>query len=294
MTTCVANFDHIQSHFCFVLKRHRGFRRITRGPDRDSYYHELFLRGRTDLHLRMKRLSSCHRKTPIHKEDKCPDFYELAKVNPLPDNANPGGGRPNMMMPNMALNLAQANQFSPLRMGMGLPHALPAMGNMAHLAGMGMNEHVLSMMMQNGSGGGVPPGAINNQGAQPSLPHLVQLQMDNETLRRRIMEMEQAQGGTSVEEATTTATTGANDALQQELNRMQRDFMMHSNNGMNNQYVHFGGGNEMLVHAMQSQMGHPQQAAAQEGGQPQEKQKEHQEQQQEQQEQQQLPEQMTV
>ena len=208
-----------------------------------------------DLHLRMKRLSSCHQKTPIHKEDKCPDFYELAKINPLPDNANPGGGRPNMMMPNMALNLAQANQFSPLRMGMGLPHALPAMGNMAHLAGMGMNEHVLSMMMQNGSGGGVPPGAINNQGAQPSLPHLVQLQRDNETL------------------------------LQQELNRMQRDFMMHSNNGMNNQYVHhfFGGGNEMLIHAMQSQMGHPQQAAAQEGGQPQEKQKEHQEQQQEQQ-----------
>jgi hypothetical protein len=69
---------------------------------------------------------------------------------------------------------------------------------------------------------------------------------------------------------------------------------MHSNNGMNNQYVHFGGGNEMLLHAMQSQMGHPQQATAQEGGQPQEKQKEHQEQQQEQQEQQQLPEQMTV
>jgi hypothetical protein len=226
----------------------------------------------------MKRLSSCHRKTPVHKEDKCPDFYELAKINPLPDNANPGGGRPNMMMPSMALNLAQANQFSPLRLGMGLP----AMGNMAHLAGMGqMNEHVLSMM-QNGSCGGVSHGAINNQGAQPSLPNLVQLQKDNEALRRRIMEMEQAQGtqaSASVEEATTAASTDTNDVLQQELNRMQRDFMIQ--NGMNNQYVQFGGANnDMLLNAMQSQMGYTPQAAAQEGVQAQEQQKEIQEQQQ--------------
>jgi hypothetical protein len=224
----------------------------------------------------MKRLSSCHRKTPVHKEDKCPDFYELAKINPLPDAT--GGGRPNMMMPNMVLNLAQANQFSPLRLGMGLP----AMGNMSHLAGMGMNEHVLSMM-QNGSGGGVSHGAINNQGAQPSLPNLVQLQKDNEALRRRIMEMEQAQGVTqgsaSVEEATTAASTDTNDVLQQELNRMQRDFMIQ--NSMNNQCVQFGGANnDMHLNAMQSQMGYTQQAAAQEGVQAQEQQKEIQEQQQ--------------
>lgn len=180
-----------------------------------------------------------------------------------------------MMMPNM-VNLVQDNQSSPLRLGMGLP----AMGNMAHLAGMGMNDHVLSMM-QNGSGGGVSHGAINNQGAQPSLPNLVQLWKDNEALRQRIMEMEQAQGGAQAEDTTTTATTGTNDVLQQELNRMQRDFIM------NNQHVQFGGGNEMLLHAMQSQMGHTQQAAAQEGVQAQEQQKE-------QKEQQQPPEQMTV
>ena len=180
-----------------------------------------------------------------------------------------------MMMPNMALNLAQANQFSPLRLGMGLP----AMGNMAHFAG--MNEHVLSMM-QNGSGGGVSQGAINNQGAQPSLPNLVQLQKDNEALRRRIMEMEPAQGtqaSASVEEATTAASTDTNDVLQQELNRMQRDFMIQ--NGMNNQYVQFGGANnDMLLNAMQSQMGYTPQAAAQKGVQAQEQQKEIQEQQQ--------------
>ena len=32
-----------------------GFKRITRGPDSGAYYHKLFLRGRPDLALRMKR-----------------------------------------------------------------------------------------------------------------------------------------------------------------------------------------------------------------------------------------------
>merc|ERR1712238_62679 len=62
-----------------------GFRRISVGVDRDSYYHELFLRSKLHLHQRMKRLPSCHRKTPVNKDDKCPDFYELAKTSPLPE-----------------------------------------------------------------------------------------------------------------------------------------------------------------------------------------------------------------
>jgi hypothetical protein len=33
----------------------------------------------------MKRLPSCYRKTPINRDDECPDFYELAKSSPLPD-----------------------------------------------------------------------------------------------------------------------------------------------------------------------------------------------------------------
>lgn len=96
-----------------------GFRRVTNGLDRDSYYHEvsklvfsackyylyqissnqilhppsihslficqLFLRGKPELHQRMKRLPTTHRKTPISKEDKAPDFYELSKTSPLPE-----------------------------------------------------------------------------------------------------------------------------------------------------------------------------------------------------------------
>lgn len=62
-----------------------GFRRVTSGIDRDSYYHELFLRGKPELHQRMKRLPSTHKKTPINKEEKSPDFYQLSKVSPLPE-----------------------------------------------------------------------------------------------------------------------------------------------------------------------------------------------------------------
>mmetsp|Transcript_26202 Transcript_26202/g.39062 ORF Transcript_26202/g.39062 Transcript_26202/m.39062 type:complete len:415 (+) Transcript_26202:105-1349(+) len=62
-----------------------GFRRVTSGLDRDSYYHELFLRGKPELHQRMKRLPTTHRKTPVSKEDKAPDFYEMSKISPLPE-----------------------------------------------------------------------------------------------------------------------------------------------------------------------------------------------------------------
>ncbi|KAL7464712.1 hypothetical protein ACHAXS_005049 [Conticribra weissflogii] len=62
-----------------------GFRRIIVGRDRDTYYHEMFLRGKPELHERMKRIPSHHKKAPIEKEHKCPDFYELAKVSPLPE-----------------------------------------------------------------------------------------------------------------------------------------------------------------------------------------------------------------
>ncbi|KAL7498834.1 hypothetical protein ACHAWT_010797 [Skeletonema menzelii] len=62
-----------------------GFRRVTSGLDRDSYYHELFLRGKPELHQRMKRLPTTHKKTPISKEDKAPDFYEMSKISPLPE-----------------------------------------------------------------------------------------------------------------------------------------------------------------------------------------------------------------
>lgn len=78
-------FGH-SNHASFVrIVNAWGFRRISIGVDRDSYYHELFLRGKPSIHQRMKRLPSCHRKTPVDKDDRCPDFFELAKTSPLPE-----------------------------------------------------------------------------------------------------------------------------------------------------------------------------------------------------------------
>ena len=69
------------------------FRRVTSGKDKDSYYHELFLRGRWDLMGWMKR-------QPTLQEDMCrkggrvPVNWQLSKVSPLPeeDVSSVGGG----------------------------------------------------------------------------------------------------------------------------------------------------------------------------------------------------------
>lgn len=61
-----------------------GFRLITKGPDNQSYYHELFLRGLPHLHLKMRRLACREKKLPI-KPGHEPDFYALAKKRPLPE-----------------------------------------------------------------------------------------------------------------------------------------------------------------------------------------------------------------
>mmetsp|Transcript_39759 Transcript_39759/g.95670 ORF Transcript_39759/g.95670 Transcript_39759/m.95670 type:complete len:508 (-) Transcript_39759:282-1805(-) len=102
-------FGH-SNHASFVrIINAWGFRRISIGVDRDSYYHELFLRGKPQLYNRMKRLPSSHRKTPVDKGDCCPDFYHLAKSSPLPEvawgnNSGVGGGN----VGSQALNMAAA------------------------------------------------------------------------------------------------------------------------------------------------------------------------------------------
>jgi hypothetical protein len=53
------------------------------GPDKGSYYHELFLRGKSDLQKYMRRLPKTERKVPMKKHDE-PDFHALDSRNPLP------------------------------------------------------------------------------------------------------------------------------------------------------------------------------------------------------------------
>lgn len=59
-----------------------GFRRITQGHDRNSYYHELFLRGLPHL-CKLMRRPGVSKKLPIDLDNE-PDFHALSKVSPLP------------------------------------------------------------------------------------------------------------------------------------------------------------------------------------------------------------------
>mmetsp|Transcript_10375 Transcript_10375/g.14640 ORF Transcript_10375/g.14640 Transcript_10375/m.14640 type:complete len:470 (+) Transcript_10375:174-1583(+) len=78
-----------------------GFRRITKGPDRNSYYHELFLRGMPHLHAKMHRLTANEKKVPVDPEDE-PDFYKISALCPLPP-ATPAHSNPAMMNKGVAI-----------------------------------------------------------------------------------------------------------------------------------------------------------------------------------------------
>jgi len=64
-----------------------GFKRMTQGPDHNSYYHELFLRGLPHLCLKMRRPARA--KPGSADSDINPDFYRLSMVAPLPNPGNP-------------------------------------------------------------------------------------------------------------------------------------------------------------------------------------------------------------
>lgn len=76
-------FEYSNYHSFNRLVNAWSFRRISSGPDRGSYYHELFLRGKPHLQKFMRRLPKTHKKLPMKKEDE-PDFYDREKSNPLP------------------------------------------------------------------------------------------------------------------------------------------------------------------------------------------------------------------
>ena len=68
-----------------------GFKRITHGPDRNSYYHRLFVRGMPHLTRRMMRLSgSALKKSGGNENDETePNFYETSNYTyPLPSSSH--------------------------------------------------------------------------------------------------------------------------------------------------------------------------------------------------------------
>lgn len=77
-------FEH--SKFSSFIRQANGwgFRRmISKGPDRNSYYHEMFLRGQPHLIKLMKRPTSTTR--PQADANTEPDFYRISEENPLPE-----------------------------------------------------------------------------------------------------------------------------------------------------------------------------------------------------------------
>lgn len=65
-----------------------GFKRMRQGPDHNSYYHELFLRGTPQEVLKMRRPPKAKPGSaalPSPEPAAEPDFYAMSKLNPLPD-----------------------------------------------------------------------------------------------------------------------------------------------------------------------------------------------------------------
>jgi len=63
-----------------------GFHRITAGLDRNSYYLEKFLRGKSSLCKQIKRPSSKAVRQARLRSSNEPNFYEMSMKNPLPED----------------------------------------------------------------------------------------------------------------------------------------------------------------------------------------------------------------
>jgi hypothetical protein len=62
-----------------------GFRRVTQGRDRNSYYHELFLRGLPHLCKEMKRPGVAEKGSADSEHE--PDFHKISEIYTVPDKA---------------------------------------------------------------------------------------------------------------------------------------------------------------------------------------------------------------
>uniref|UniRef100_A0A7S4K5Z1 HSF-type DNA-binding domain-containing protein n=1 Tax=Odontella aurita TaxID=265563 RepID=A0A7S4K5Z1_9STRA len=76
-------FDHRKFSSFIRQANGWGFRRMTTGCDRNTYYHELFLRGMPFLCKKMKRPGTAKKiASDPYRE---PNFYEISKLHPLPE-----------------------------------------------------------------------------------------------------------------------------------------------------------------------------------------------------------------
>lgn len=122
-----------------------GFKRMTQGPDHNSYYHELFLRGLPHLCLKMRRPARA--KIGQNDGDTNPDFYRLSLVSPLPsgDNAANNAGLSGASNDMSYLSSLQANNANK-QMAFG---SISGNGSMDAGNGTLLPQHFQGVQLQN-------------------------------------------------------------------------------------------------------------------------------------------------
>ena len=124
-----------------------GFRRITTGKDKGGYYHELFLRGRTLLALKMQRtkVKGTGARKPSQPDTE-PDFYAMPFVHdkeskkPAPVVASPTATMPvAVMSPSPPLAASYIFKFAPSPPLSGKPIMHDSVSRSAFLGMGGMN-----------------------------------------------------------------------------------------------------------------------------------------------------------
>jgi len=156
-------FDHCNYHSFNRLVNAWSFRRISSGPDRGSYYHEVFLRGRPDLSRIMRRLPKSQKKAPMSKRDE-PDFYAMpamAQTDLLAAAAAAAGTRPGALAA-AARNNAAMRSMNVNGMAMVQNNMMNGLGNINAMgAGVATND-VSQLSLMGGAFGMFPHQQPNN------------------------------------------------------------------------------------------------------------------------------------
>lgn len=147
---------------------------MTQGPDHNSYYHELFLRGMQHLCYKMRRPT---RARIDADPDFNPDFYRLSIVAPLPSQEGSNvmsSAIPNVRGKNIKAPVPSLPPPNVLQKAGGLA-SLAGMNNMSRPSGMNMNgvdnalsSKLLQQQLQQNQNGGANNFAGLTQGLQNS------------------------------------------------------------------------------------------------------------------------------
>mmetsp|Transcript_4819 Transcript_4819/g.7425 ORF Transcript_4819/g.7425 Transcript_4819/m.7425 type:complete len:662 (-) Transcript_4819:860-2845(-) len=143
-----------------------GFKRITRGKDMGAYYHEIFLRGRTHLAMRMKRQKikgTGMKLTP--NPDSEPDFYTEYPIMPRLEQSQDQGPLPPLPAERMgmlhqaaAADVSSQNLFKALKVASSQQQSKmqPAVLSHPQLQQIHQQQQLVNM---NAAGGRMMPGA---------------------------------------------------------------------------------------------------------------------------------------